>query len=330
MTGRRARATMAGDLPTQNRSTAQGHPAGDPVRSVRDAVPGAFVRSLASTVPWPVGLVVACLACVLAQSGAQWLSGALIVVAFTVLDRALGIPTRAWMPSLVRLMLPLSVLVAAGALVPRRARSGEWISSAVIVESAVVLGFLVVAVWSRSGYRSMPDAPVLRIPLQEGQWFVIEGEGRALNHHWRAPAQRAALDLVRVGGNGMSHRGVRAHRAGAFFAYGCPVFSPCDGEIVASRDGDDDMRTPGAHPAGNHVVIDAGGIRVVLGHFARGSVLVQTGQRVHTGQALARVGNSGNSSEPHLHIHAQRDGRPLRLRFAGRHRRHPRGTTIST
>jgi len=44
---------------------------------------------------------------------------------------------------------------------------------------------------------------------------------------------------------------------------------------------------------------------VVLAHLRRGSVRVHSGQRVRAGQLLGRVGNSGNSSEPHLHVHAQ-------------------------
>jgi murein DD-endopeptidase MepM/ murein hydrolase activator NlpD len=54
---------------------------------------------------------------------------------------------------------------------------------------------------------------------------------------------------------------------------------------------------------GNHVVLDlGGGVYAVLAHLRRGSVRVRPGDRVATGQQLAECGNSGNSSEPHLHF----------------------------
>lgn len=56
--------------------------------------------------------------------------------------------------------------------------------------------------------------------------------------------------------------------------------------------------------AGNHIFIDSGGIVVALCHLQQGSVQVARGQRVRVGDVLGRCGNSGNSTEPHLHIQA--------------------------
>ena len=59
-------------------------------------------------------------------------------------------------------------------------------------------------------------------------------------------------------------------------------------------------------PAGNHVVLQLGnGEHALLAHLRRGSLRVKPGQRVRQGDALGRCGNSGNSSEPHLHFHVQ-------------------------
>ncbi|MGO2110475.1 MAG: M23 family metallopeptidase [Pseudoclavibacter sp.] len=54
--------------------------------------------------------------------------------------------------------------------------------------------------------------------------------------------------------------------------------------------------------AGNHVYIESDGVVVALCHLQRASVEVRLGQRVRPGDAIARCGNSGNSTEPHLHI----------------------------
>ena len=59
-------------------------------------------------------------------------------------------------------------------------------------------------------------------------------------------------------------------------------------------------------PAGNHVVLDLGnGEYALLAHLQRGSVRVEAGDRVRAGDVLGLTGNSGNSSEPHLHFHVQ-------------------------
>ena len=77
-----------------------------------------------------------------------------------------------------------------------------------------------------------------------------------------------------------------------------------------------------AQPAGNHVVIDHGnGEYSLLAHFRRGTVTVHAGDRVKAGELLGHCGNSGNSSEPHLHIHLQNaskfgsgEGLPMQFR----------------
>jgi murein DD-endopeptidase MepM/ murein hydrolase activator NlpD len=63
-------------------------------------------------------------------------------------------------------------------------------------------------------------------------------------------------------------------------------------------------------PAGNYVLIECGDIEVLLAHMQQGSVTVAVNDQVSTGEPLGKVGNSGNTTEPHLHIHAERDGEP--------------------
>ncbi|PSF08122.1 M23 family metallopeptidase [Marinobacter halophilus] len=58
--------------------------------------------------------------------------------------------------------------------------------------------------------------------------------------------------------------------------------------------------------AGNYVAINCGGVFAILAHLRQGSIAVATGDRITTGDLLGQMGNSGNSSEPHLHLHAQK------------------------
>lgn len=81
-----------------------------------------------------------------------------------------------------------------------------------------------------------------------------------------------------------------------------------------------------AHMAGNHVTLRCGDADILLGHFRPGSLQVVFGTQVNVADPIAEVGNSGNSDEPHLHIHAQQTGTanepmsgdPLPMRFNGR------------
>jgi murein DD-endopeptidase MepM/ murein hydrolase activator NlpD len=115
----------------------------------------------------------------------------------------------------------------------------------------------------------------------------------------------------------------------AYDIYGVPVYSPCAGEVIAALDGVPDMQVPQTdreHMAGNHVLLRCGNADVLLGHLKTGSVKVVIGQQLTVGQPMAKVGNSGNTGEPHLHIHAQQagtaaeplSGNPLPVRFNGR------------
>jgi murein DD-endopeptidase MepM/ murein hydrolase activator NlpD len=149
----------------------------------------------------------------------------------------------------------------------------------------------------------------LMLPVTGTWWVWWGGRGERRNYHAVHPDQRHAYDLARWRRDG-TRRG-RGIRNRDYLAFNRRVVAPADGTVVAALDGVRDNRpqveieNPEA-PAGNHVLIALGGDRyVLLGHLRRGSVRVEAGQRVRAGQPLGRVGNSGNSSEPHLHVHAQ-------------------------
>jgi hypothetical protein len=90
-------------------------------------------------------------------------------------------------------------------------------------------------------------------------------------------------------------------------SYGEPVKAPCDGRVLLCRSDLPDQlpgdRDP-ANPRGNEICIEIKELTVVvLAHLQAGSLKVQENDLVHKGEVIAAVGNSGNSSEPHLHVH---------------------------
>lgn len=135
--------------------------------------------------------------------------------------------------------------------------------------------------------------------------LVMDGDARI--------SRRYAIDWRRVR-EGATFSGdpieARSHHA-----YGLPVYAVDDGIVVAAKDGlpDNIPRTPKGFEtalpvsmetiAGNTITLDLGeGHFALYAHLAPGSVLVKEGDRVARGQALGRIGNSGDSREPHLHF----------------------------
>jgi len=190
------------------------------------------------------------------------------------------------------------------------------------------------AVWLLAAGRlhrwKAPLSQPLLFPL-EGTWYVVQGGGRPVNHHARVPEQRGAIDVVALGPYGTRDRPGR--ELTAFAAYRRPVRSPCDGRVISAADTIQDQK-PGEiryqPPYGNHVFLDTGREIVKLAPLRPGSVTVKTGDAVRRGQSLGEVGNSGNTTEPHLHLHAERDGVGLDLRFTGVSGRLFRGRKIRT
>lgn len=133
---------------------------------------------------------------------------------------------------------------------------------------------------------------------------VAERDGRPVI------AQRYAIDFVRLDAGIDSFAGDPALNA-SHFVYGNEILAAAAGRVVSTRDGVAE-NTPPAFPSdvgpndltGNNVVQDLGEGRFALyAHMQPGSVRVKPGERVERGQLLGLVGNTGNSSAPHLHFH---------------------------
>lgn len=175
----------------------------------------------------------------------------------------------------------------------------------------------------------------LRLPF-EGRWLVAWG-GRTLeqNRHAVARDQRFAYDFLALaphiapGANVLAAWAAGESRRGdprdneSYYCYGRPILAPAAGTVVDLRDGvpDNVPGELGTPPQGNHIVIDHGNDEYsMLAHLKPGSLRVAEGDRVRTGQRLASCGNSGRSTEPHLHYHVQDtprwfDGHGLPPRF---------------
>lgn len=148
----------------------------------------------------------------------------------------------------------------------------------------------------------------LALPFR-GEWFVVwGGDTTEQNQHQDAPNQRFALDILRVGADGKTHR-TDGKTNEDYYAFGQEIIAPADGVATYVVDGVAD-NIPGERNRmfvpGNLVVIKhADGEYSLFAHFKQNSIRVKVGDKVAKGEIVGLCGNTGNSSEPHLHYQFQ-------------------------
>lgn len=146
---------------------------------------------------------------------------------------------------------------------------------------------------------------VVRFPLNERALIGWGGDRLESNYHVIKPNERWAYDIL------IPPAEVKSSKLEDYGIYGAKVMAPDSGTVVSINNNEQDL-VPGSDDfqsmAGNHIYLrlDESGTYLILAHLKQGSIKVKEGQHVNEGEFLAQVGNSGSSSEPHLHIHHQR------------------------
>ena len=167
--------------------------------------------------------------------------------------------------------------------------------------------------------KSMPgvkrDACNMTNPFR-GKWRVITGgRFKFMNYHHNNPdVQNYAVDFVKDGPEDASR--------------GQKIFSPVTGKVLKAvgnrKEGEYDP------PEGNIVILETDdGILVWLCHLQEGSVKVRDGGMVKAGEEIAACGASGGADVPHLHLHAEHNGKAVPMLLGKRHTFPIRGDIIS-
>ena len=146
------------------------------------------------------------------------------------------------------------------------------------------------------------------LPFKE-EWTVIwGGDTKELNYHVESEAQKNAFDIVITNKNGKSFK-TDGKTNEDYYAFGKELIAPCNAEVVLSVDGIKDNIPGELNPIyipGNTVVLKTKNNEFLFfAHFKQNSIVVKQGQKVKQGELLGLCGNSGNSSEAHLHFHIQ-------------------------
>ncbi|KOG86213.1 murein hydrolase activator EnvC family protein [Streptomyces varsoviensis] len=173
-----------------------------------------------------------------------------------------------------------------------------------------------------------PTDPVEVAPPVTGRWTALNSPAdKVPSHGTRAYGQAYAIDIVAESDEhprpGPGWWPI-ARRNRDFPGFGAPLTAVADGTVVRATDRARDhlsrtsvlsalyllffegsIREVGGAGklVGNHLVLDlGGGTYAMYAHLQRGSLTVREGETVRAGQPVARCGNSGNSSEPHVHF----------------------------
>ncbi len=163
-------------------------------------------------------------------------------------------------------------------------------------------------------------------PLRGNNWLAANGPSNTSSHRRAFMVadgqiffpERFAIDFVQIGPDGKTYQGDPKDNS-SYHAYGADIIAVADGRIVDAKSGIKD-NVPGstagpismATIGGNYLVEDLGnGAYAFYAHLKPGSLKVFVGANVKRGQVLASLGNTGNSSEPHLHFHLMSTPSPL-------------------
>ncbi len=206
---------------------------------------------------------------------------------------------------------PLALLTLLGtlvyALIRRRSSAALWATRlvALFVSWPGAWLFNVATIRYPGAIEDAQPAATVRLPFAEPVRVYWGGDDVRSNYHAAYPDQRWAYDLT------IDPTLSGTPRLEEYGCYGKQVLAPADGRVQLAVDGAADA-VPGqignaSSPFGNVVSLElASGTHLVFAHLQPGSVMVRAGDQVHEGQVIARCGNSGHTSEPHLHLHHQR------------------------
>ncbi|MBZ0112646.1 MAG: M23 family metallopeptidase [Thermoanaerobaculia bacterium] len=157
-------------------------------------------------------------------------------------------------------------------------------------------------------------------PVPAGRWVALRGPSNTSGHRRSVVtldgaahnAQRYAIDWARLGEDGQLFR-ARGQSNEDWYGYGQSVTAVQGGTVARVIDGIPDHAPLSpeaarfanrAQATGNTVIVDQGSGRfAVYAHLRPGTLAVQEGDRVETGEVLGEIGNSGHSLAPHLHFH---------------------------
>ncbi|WP_098012133.1 M23 family metallopeptidase [Streptomyces sp. sk226] len=246
----------------------------------------------------------------------------LVLIALAIGEFVTDLPGPGWATTLLPALVVLALMVATMSLQARAAAPRGEPGPPVEVAPPV------------TGRWKALNSPADKVPSHGthayGQTYAIDIVAEPETAEGEAPGRPGAGRATRPAAGPATRPAFRlfwpvVRRNRAFPAFSAPLLAVADATVVVASDGQRDHLSRNSLPAlaylmlaeapvrsivgahriiGNHVILDlGGGTYAVYAHLRRGSLRVRAGDRVRAGQGIGHVGNSGNTTEPHLHFH---------------------------
>jgi len=160
----------------------------------------------------------------------------------------------------------------------------------------------------------------LDFPFRNGLYLINEGgDGKVssiYNYHYTDPvhtaagsnkSMRYAVDIDKLNSSGITSKIRFSKSLEDYEIFNEALYSPYNGIVVSIVDGyPNENMTSNDHPynTGNTIILKSDNVYVLMGHLQKNSFTVKEGNKVKKGDLLAKIGNSGMTNRPHLHMQA--------------------------
>lgn len=184
----------------------------------------------------------------------------------------------------------------------------------------ICLAFIIMYINLRALCASIKPKEYMKLsfPFKGGKYIITDGgDGKIsslVNYHNKSQvhkkgrsntSMRFAADIAKLNKNGFTVKNILKDSNSEYEIFHEKVYSPCGGVVVAKVDGIDNnipFSRNFPYNVGNNIVVKNENYYIVMGHLEKGSILVEKGETVKTGQLIGIIGNSGLTPRPHLHI----------------------------
>ncbi|WP_160670964.1 M23 family metallopeptidase [Clostridium sp. C8-1-8] len=179
----------------------------------------------------------------------------------------------------------------------------------------LILGVNIIFIFKSFSYKGKDVK--LEFPFKDGEYWIMHGgDGKhssLTNYHYNAffhrragvnDSMRYAVDIVKLS-RGKISKHIFSTNILDYESFQDKIYAPCDGKVVdIIEEYDNSAPYGGNYPynTGNTIIIKTKDYYVLMGHIQKGSIRVRLSEYVAKGDEIARVGNSGMTQFPHLHM----------------------------
>ncbi|NOZ34608.1 MAG: M23 family metallopeptidase [Chlorobi bacterium] len=176
-----------------------------------------------------------------------------------------------------------------------------------ILKILLILFFAFESYWVYVGLKAPDNTISIDFPLKHGTFVITSGgSSNMVNAHFEKEPYCYAVDIIKLNSYGRmwDKSFLKSEKLFDYPSFNDTVFAPCNGKIIEISDNKEDQPIGIEGKISNYIRIEYKEKYVImLAHLKKNSMMVKLNESVISGQPIALIGNSGQSNDPHLHIH---------------------------